>query len=212
MLKYIFKDTIVPKLIHRIDKDTSGLLLVAKDQQAAKKFSNYFKERKIIKTYLAIVSPCPKNDQGIIDLPIYKGGPKGHQKMIVDYNRGKKAITEYKILDKVSSRAGLMALYPKTGRTHQLRVHLEYLNSPIVGDKKYSGLSGVCSLDDSLLEHESISKIKWSNESIKNLQLHAYSIRMPSDELIEAEISDNFKKNLNFLGLIIPKNIHKLFI
>tara|TARA_B100001093_G_scaffold511617_1_gene579864 strand:- start:2229 stop:3233 length:1005 start_codon:yes stop_codon:yes gene_type:complete len=211
MLKCLYKDFIVPKLVHRIDKDTSGLLLVAKDQQSAKKFSNYFKERRIIKTYLAIVSPCPKIENGIIDLPIYKSGQKGHPKMIVDHNRGKKAITEYKVLDKVSSRAALIALYPKTGRTHQLRVHLEQINCPIVGDKKYSGLSSVYSSDRSSLEHASVSQIKWSHKTIKNLQLHAHSIRMPSNELIEAEVSDNFKKTLNFLGLIIPKNIHKIF-
>ena len=212
MLRCLFNEKNTPKLIHRIDKDTSGLLLVAKNQQTAMKFSKYFQKRKIIKTYLAIVSPCPKNENGTIDLPIYKGMLKGHQKMVVDYNRGKTAITEYKVLDKVSSRAALMALYPKTGRTHQLRVHLEYMNSPIVGDKKYSGLSGIYSSDCSLLEHESISQIKQSKEIIKNLQLHAYCIRMPSYELIEAEISDNFKKNLDFLGLIVPKNIHKIFI
>ncbi len=211
MLKYVFKDTIIPKLIHRIDKDTSGLLLVAKNQQAARKFSNYFKERKIIKTYLAIVSPCPKNDKGIIDLPIYKRGQKGQQKMVVDHNKGKRAVTEYKVLDKVSSRAALMALYPKTGRTHQLRVHLEYINSPIVGDKKYIGLSSLYSSDRNLLKHESVSQIKWSHESIKNLQLHAYSIRMPSNQLIEAKVSDSFKKNLHFLGLTIPKNINEIF-
>ena len=211
MLRCLFNENNTPKLIHRIDKDTSGLLLVAKNQQTAVKFSNLFQQRKIIKTYLAIVSPCPKNEKGIIDLPIYKAGLIGHQKMVVDYNRGKKAITEYKVLDKVSSRAALIALYPKTGRTHQLRVHLEHMNSPIVGDKKYSGLSDLYSSEQNLLEHESISQIKWSNESIKNLQLHAYSIRMPSNELIEAEVSYNFKKNLNFLGLKIPKNIHKIF-
>ena len=212
MLRCLFNENNTPKLIHRIDKDTSGLLLVAKNQQTAMKFSNYFKKRKIIKTYLAIVSPCPKNENGTIDLPIYKGMLKGHQKMVVDYNRGKTAITEYKVLDKVSSRAALMALYPKTGRTHQLRVHLEHIDSPIIGDKKYSGSSNLYSSDNSLPEHECISKIKWNHESITNLQLHAYCIRMPSYELIEAEISDNFKKNLDFLGLIVPKNIHKIFI
>ena len=108
--------------------------------------------RKIIKTYLAIVSPSPINEKGIINLPIYKGGFKGHQKMIVDPNRGKKAITEFKVLDKASSRAALLALYPKTGRTHQLRVHLEYINTPIVGDKKYTGSLKVYPLDHNLLE------------------------------------------------------------
>jgi 23S rRNA pseudouridine955/2504/2580 synthase len=132
--------------------------------------------------------------------------------MIVDHDKGKQAITEYKILDKVSSRVGLIALFPKTGRTHQLRVHLENINAPIVGDKKYNGLLGVYSSENDLSGHENISQIKWSDKDIKNLQLHAYSIRMPSNEVIEAELSENFKKNLKFLGLTLPKNINNLFI
>ncbi len=212
MLRHLFKDSNPTKLVHRIDKDTSGLLLVAKDQQTAITFSNYFKQRKIIKTYLAIVSPCPSTEMGVIDLPIYKTGIKDRKKMIVDHDKGKKAITEYKVLDKVSSRIALLALYPKTGRTHQLRVHLEYINTPIVGDKKYTGSLKVHSSDHKLLDHESISQIKWSHEGIKNLQLHAYSIRMPSNDLIEAEVSEDFKKNLKFLGLQLPKNIDKIFM
>ena len=211
MLRHLFKDSNPTKLVHRIDKDTSGLLLVAKDQKTAITFSNYFKQRKIIKTYLAIVSPCPSTEMGVIDLPIYKGGIKDRKKMIVDYDKGKKAITEYKVLDKVSSRIALLALYPKTGRTHQLRVHLEYINTPIVGDKKYTGSLKVYPLDHNLLENESISQIKWGDEGIKNLQLHAYSIRMPSNDVLEAEISEDFKKNLKFLGLQLPKNINKIF-
>ena len=70
MLRCLFNENNTPKLIHRIDKDTSGLLLVAKNQQTAMKFSKYFQKRKIIKTYLAIVSHCPKNEKGTIDLPI----------------------------------------------------------------------------------------------------------------------------------------------
>ncbi len=211
MLRHLFKDTNPTKLVHRIDKDTSGLLLVAKDQQTAKTFANYFKQRKIIKTYLAIVSPCPSTEMGVIDLPIIKGGINDQKKMIVDHDKGKKAITEYKVLDKVSTRIALMALYPKTGRTHQLRVHLEYINAPIVGDKKYNFSLNVFPSDHRLLEHESISQIKWSHKGIKNLQLHAFSIRMPSNDVIEAEISEDFKKNLKFLGLQLPKNLNKVF-
>ena len=212
MLRYLFRNVNQTKLVHRIDKDTSGLLLIAKDQKTAITFSNYFKQRKMIKTYLAIVSPCPKTEMGIIDLPIFKGGIKDRRKMIVDHDKGKKAITEYKVLDKVSSRIALIALYPRTGRTHQLRVHLDYINTPIVGDKKYTGSLNVHTSDHRLLEHESILQIKWSPEGIKNLQLHAYSIRMPSNDVIEAEVSEDFNKNLKFLGLQLPKNINKIFM
>ena len=212
MLKYIFKDQAIPKLVHRIDKDTSGLLLIANDQIIAKKLSFFFKEHKIIKTYLALVSPSPKIDSGFINLPILKKGEDGNQRMKVDYDKGKVSLTEYKVLDKVSSRVALVALSPKTGRTHQLRVHLEHINSPIVGDKKYKGLPGIHFSDSELKDHDSISQIKWSSEKNNNLQLHAYSLRLPNNELIEAELNDEFKNNINFLGLLLPKDISKIFL
>jgi len=211
MLKYIFKGKIIPKLIHRIDKDTSGLLLIAKDQMSAKNLSNFFKEHKIIKTYLAIVSPCPISKSGIIDKPLYKFGSNFKQKMIIDPKNGKIAVTQYKILDKLGSKVALMALYPKTGRTHQLRAHLEHINAPIVGDKKYKGHSVDCSLNKYLFGYENVSELRLNLHNIKNLQLHAYSIRMPSNEIIVADINENFKKNLKLLGLNIPKNINNIF-
>ena len=204
MLKCISTTNIAIKLVHRIDKYTSGLLLLAKDNKTAKKFISFFKDRKIIKTYLAIVSPCPNDDKGTIDLPLSKSGTKGYQRMSVDQNMGKRAITEYKVVDKVGSRVALVALYPKTGRTHQLRVHLEYINAPIVGDVKYRGLSEI--------RYKKISHIKWEPNNIKNLQLHAYSIRIPESETITAEVSEDFKQNLKFLGLKLPKILHSIFI
>ena len=212
MLKCISTDNISLKLVHRIDKDTSGLLLLAKDNKAAKKFTSFFKDRKIIKTYLAIVSPCPNDDIGTIDLPLLKSSTKNYQRMSVDQNIGKRAITEYKVVDKVGQRVALVALYPKTGRTHQLRVHLEYINAPIVGDNKYRGLSEVYMSSQNLPEHKKLSQIKWIPNNIKNLQLHAYSIRIPNNEIITAKVSEDFKQNLKFLGLKLPKNLHEIFI
>ena len=211
MLKCIFYDETAPKLVHRIDKDTSGLLLVAKNQKSAKKISNFFKEHKIIKTYLAIVSPCPKTNSGVIDAPILKKGVDGKQKMKVDYDNGKQSITHYKVLDKIGSRVAVIALYPKTGRTHQLRVHLEHINAPIVGDRKYTGLPGIYNLSEKLNDHDSITQIKWNSEDINNLQLHAYSIHMPDNEIFEAELNEDFKNNLKFLGLSLPNNINNIF-
>ena len=212
MLKCISIDNVSLKLVHRIDKDTSGLLLLAKEIKVAKKITSFFKDRKIIKTYLAIVSPCPNDDRGTIDLPLSKSGTKDYQRMSVDQNMGKRAITEYKVLDKVGSRVALVALFPKTGRTHQLRVHLEYINAPIVGDNKYRGLSEVYMPSQNLPEHKKLSQIKWMPNNIKNLQLHAYSIRIPESETITAEVSENFKQNLKFLGLKLPKKLHDIFI
>ena len=211
MLQYKFGKNKTPKLIHRIDKDTSGLLLVAKDQISAKKFANYFKERKILKVYLALVSPIPKIESGTINSSLIKSGIEGNQKMIIDNDNGKVAITEYKVLNDIGSRVGLIALYPKTGRTHQLRVHLESINAPIMGDRKYKGLSDVYSSALNLPGHKNVSNIKWKPDNIKNLQLHAFSITLPSGETIEAPLTDEFKRNLDFLGLNLPSNINHIF-
>lgn len=211
MLKHKFGSHKTPKLVHRIDKETSGLLLVAKDQTSAKKLSNYFKERKILKIYLALVSPAPKIRSGTINSPLIKAGDLENQKMVIDADKGKFSITEYKVLDIVGSQVGLLALYPKTGRTHQLRVHLESINAPIVGDRKYKGLSDVYSSIQDLPGHKNISSIKWKPDHIKNLQLHAYSITLPSGEIIEAPITDDLKKTLEFLGLNLPSNINNIF-
>ena len=211
MLQYKFGKNKTPKLIHRIDKDTSGLLLVAKDQISAKKFANYFKERKILKVYLALVSPVPKKEIGTITSSLIKSGIAGNQKMIIDDDNGKISITEYRVLNEVGSRVGLLALYPKTGRTHQLRVHLESINAPILGDRKYTGLSDVFSSGVNLPGHKNVSNIKWKPDNIKNLQLHAFSIKLPSGESIEAPLTDEFKKNLDFLGLTLPSNLNHIF-
>ena len=212
MLKCISSDNVTLKLVHRIDKDTSGLLMIAKDNKTAKKFTSFFRDRKIIKTYLAIVSPCPNDDMGIIDLPLSKSSTKDYQRMTVDQNMGKRAITEYKVIDKVGSRVALIALYPKTGRTHQLRVHLEYINAPIVGDNKYRGLSEVYMSSQNLPEHKKLSQVKWTPNNIKNLQLHAYSIKIAENETITAEVSEDFKQNLKFLGLKLPRKLNDIFI
>lgn len=211
MLQYNFGKNKTPKLIHRIDKDTSGLLLVAKDQISAKKFANYFKERKILKVYLALVSPVPKKESGTINSSLIKSVIEGNQKMIIDDDNGKISITEYKVLNEVGSRVGLLALYPKTGRTHQLRVHLESINAPILGDRKYTGLSDVFSSAVNLPGHKNVSNIKWKPDKIKNLQLHAFSITLPSGETIKAPLTDEFKRNLDFLGLNLPSNINHIF-
>ena len=145
-------------------------------------------------------------------MPLSKSGTKDYQRMSVDQNMGKRAITEYKVLDKVGSRVALVALFPKTGRTHQLRVHLEYINAPIVGDNKYRRLSEVYMSSQNLPEHKKLSQIKWIPNNIKNLQLHAYSIRIPESETITAEVSEDFKQNLKFLGLKLPKKLHDIFI
>lgn len=124
-----------PKLVHRLDKDTSGILLIAKNRQIADILLNKFKNKKINKTYLALIFGTPSKKSGEINLPLLKKYQGKNEKIYVDEN-GKEAITKYKIL---SSKGGisLVRLQPITGRTHQLRVHMKEIGHPILGDYKY---------------------------------------------------------------------------
>ncbi|HDL10080.1 MAG TPA: RluA family pseudouridine synthase [Candidatus Omnitrophica bacterium] len=136
-----------PGIVHRLDKDTSGILVVAKNNYVHLKLSKQFANREIIKKYLAVVEGRIETDVGKICQPIARGRLQ-RKKMKVDYSRGRWAETIYKVLatagkQKDMSIPGLhsfsfVLLYPKTGRTHQLRVHMRYIGHPIVGDAKYS--------------------------------------------------------------------------
>jgi 23S rRNA pseudouridine955/2504/2580 synthase len=136
-LKFGFDDK--PKLVHRIDKDTTGLLLLARKTSLATKLAGYFKDKKIDKTYWALVVGVPPEDEGKIDLPIMKRDiGAGKEKMVVD-EEGKRAITFFKVIDKIGNHMSLVELRPITGRTHQLRVHMAEMGTPILGDGKYGG-------------------------------------------------------------------------
>lgn len=126
-------------LVHRLDRDTSGVVILAKDPETQKMLRKQFQDRKTHKTYLAIVEGHPKHNHAIIDLPIARN-LKHPTTFLVDQN-GKPSQTEYKILN-TNDQYSLLELKPKTGRTHQLRVHLRYLGTPIVGDPVY-GSTGV---------------------------------------------------------------------
>jgi 23S rRNA pseudouridine955/2504/2580 synthase len=128
-----------PKLVHRLDKDTSGVLLLAKSAKAARRLGREFKMGKVRKTYWAVVVGVPALAAGIIENGLEKRAVAGGERVIVVSNRGRPARTRYKILDQSGSLATLLALYPETGRTHQLRVHCLGLGTPILGDGKYGG-------------------------------------------------------------------------
>lgn len=125
-------------LVHRLDKDTSGVLLIAKNRIYARKLTQLFRDGKIQKTYWAIVDG-KLNKSGVIRNFIGKSFVSGEERMsVVEENRGKSAVTEYRPINKVGYFT-LLELKPKTGRKHQLRVHCaEVLNAPILGDKKYN--------------------------------------------------------------------------
>jgi tRNA pseudouridine32 synthase/23S rRNA pseudouridine746 synthase len=127
-------------LVHRLDMQTSGIMLVAKNSEAYHHLQQQFEERTIKKKYLAIVEGVPQKEHGIIDLPL-SSDPLNRPYQIVDYEHGKRAITEYRVLSSSASGSGtLIALWPHTGRTHQLRMHCAHrdgLGCPIVGDELY---------------------------------------------------------------------------
>ncbi|HLS52825.1 MAG TPA: RluA family pseudouridine synthase [Tissierellaceae bacterium] len=129
-------DPIRPGIVHRLDKDTSGLLIVAKNNHAHNFLVNELKERKIIRQYLALVHGVIKKDKGIIDLPIGRD-PKNRKRMAVVYENSKNALTKFKVLKRFANYS-LVEAQLETGRTHQLRVHFAHIGHPIVADPVYS--------------------------------------------------------------------------
>lgn len=126
-------------MVHRLDMLTSGLILVAKTAEAYHHLQRQFEEHTIKKKYLALVEGTPEKEHGIIDLPLIYD-PVNRPRQVVDYERGKRAITEYRVLSTQSPCVTLLALWPHTGRTHQLRMHCAHpdgLGCPIVGDELY---------------------------------------------------------------------------
>ncbi len=129
-----------PRLVHRLDKDTSGVLLIARTASSAAYFSKRFSGRTARKVYWALVTGIPQIDQGEIDLPLAKQPGTGGEKMMVDETEhGQAARTRYRVIDRAGNRAAWVELQPLTGRTHQLRVHMAAIGHPIVGDGKYGG-------------------------------------------------------------------------
>jgi 23S rRNA pseudouridine955/2504/2580 synthase len=155
-----------PKLVHRLDRDTSGVLVLARSARAAKWLTAAFKAHETEKVYWAVTHGVPKPARGKIDIPLAKlPGPMG-EKMVEDDEGGKRAVTLYIVVDRAAGRAAWIALSPLTGRTHQLRAHCAALGTPIVGDGKYGGRSA-------FIEGPGIAK---------RLHLHARSIRLFTPE------------------------------
>lgn len=125
-----------PGIVHRLDKDTSGVLIIAKHVSAKRQLQQQFRQRRVQKTYLAAVTGRPQPAQARIDVPIARH-PKNPMKRGVRAD-GKPALTEYKTIG-TKSNSSLLELAPRTGRTHQIRVHMHYIGHPIIGDRLYGG-------------------------------------------------------------------------
>lgn len=172
-----------PKLVHRIDKDTSGLLVLARNRKYADLLTKAFREHQLKKTYLALVAGCPEKMSGTIKAPLEKNGERS------DVSKdGKEAVTEYKVIDNVGNTFALVEASPLTGRTHQIRAHMEYLGTPIAGDDKYFGEN----------------RKKFAVIADK-LHLHAYKIDLSviyNKKLeLKAKLPLHFKESLTAVGI-----------
>jgi 23S rRNA pseudouridine955/2504/2580 synthase len=152
-----------PRLVHRLDKDTSGVLLIARHAAAAAFFTRAFRDKTARKIYWGIVAGLPRPERGRIDLALAKGGASGRERVHADDQSGKSAVTYYRVMDHAGSSASWLALLPLTGRTHQLRAHCAALGTPILGDGKYGG--GAAQLPGGAAAHR--------------LHLHARSLEVP---------------------------------
>ncbi len=128
--------TVRPGIVHRLDKDTSGLIIVAKTNVAHARLARQFEKHTVIKRYVALVEGVIQFDQGLIDAEIGRHRKYHDQRSIVEEGEGKEASTLYQVIKRFK-KSTLVALFPQTGRTHQLRVHLKHLGHPILGDEKY---------------------------------------------------------------------------
>lgn len=178
-----------PRLVHRLDRDTSGVLVLGKSPQAAAKLAGAFAKRKAQKIYWAIVAGFPKPGDGVLDLPLAKRGV-GDREMMVPADpkdeRAETAETEFVTIARAGPRAAWMALWPHTGRTHQLRAHMLAMGHPILGDPKYNSEASVD-----------------LSEGLK-LQLHARRLVLPHPSrgtlMLEAPISPELKAGFERFG------------
>lgn len=172
-----------PKLVHRIDKDTSGVLVLARNRKYAEILTQAFRSHQVGKKYVLLCQGCPEPKQGLISAPLEKTGGK----MSV-CGTGKNAETKYQVIDAAGQKFALVVAEPLTGRTHQIRAHFEYAGYPLVGDPKYFGSARFTCVGLS-----------------KKLHLHAYEIDLssvfPKKTLVKAPLPDYFMDDIFSLGL-----------
>jgi 23S rRNA pseudouridine955/2504/2580 synthase len=182
-----------PRLVHRLDRDTTGVLLVAKHRDAAARLGRVFQTRSAAKTYWALVKGVPKPHQGKVEAPLVKAaGPDGdrvRKALPGEQEQAMHATTHYSVVDRVASKAAWVSLKPVTGRQHQLRAHMALIGHPIVGDNKYGG--------DKDMPAEQISP---------KLHLHARRLVLPHPYTggkidVTAPLPEHMQKSWELLGL-----------
>ena len=135
-----YYETCKPRLVHRLDRETTGVLILAKTLSMARWLTKAFKERTVQKIYWALVCGVPQKKEGVLTLSLSKKPDVAGEKVRIDKENGVRAITYYRVIEALGNRLAWLELMPKTGRTHQLRIHCaEGLKTPILGDGKYGG-------------------------------------------------------------------------
>jgi 23S rRNA pseudouridine955/2504/2580 synthase len=179
-----------PRLVHRLDRDTSGVLVLARHRAAAQALTAAFRGRGIRKLYLAVTVGCPRPRRGRIDLALGKAG--GRERMVPGAEDARGAATLYAVLGAAGSRAAVVALQPLTGRTHQLRAHLAAIGTPILGDGKYGGR-------DAFIAGAGLEK---------RLHLHARALTLPKPAggmlAVAAPLPPHLEAAFAALGLDLP--------
>lgn len=188
-----------PGIVHRLDRDTSGLLIVAKDDRVHKQLAAQFEGRTIRKEYLAIVKGEPSRDSDFIEKPIGPH-PTDREKMAIrpPEDGGKEAVTFYQVAERFRGYA-LVRCFPKTGRTHQIRIHLTHIGHPIVADKMYSGRSRLSIGDLRGMDHADADRTL-----IERQALHAFHLEFERPQTgerlsLEAPVPPDFNAALEAL-------------
>lgn len=182
-----------PRLVHRLDKDTSGVILLARTASAAAKLAGALKAREAHKLYWSLVMGVPEIRQGKINMPLSKLPGAAGEKMAADEDDGKNAVTLYNTIDTAGRRASWLAMAPLTGRTHQLRVHAALMGRPIVGDGKYGG-----------------AEAHLTGGVSRKLHLHARAIKLAHPDggmlQVKAPLPEHMQATWDFLGFEIDKS------
>ncbi len=180
-----------PRLVHRLDRETSGVLVLARTAKAATFLTGAFRERTAEKIYLALLAGVPPDEEGTIDVPLGVQRRGGREKVIADGPDGKTASTAYCVLQRTET-AALVECRPATGRKHQIRAHCAHLGCPVAGDGRYGGKAAFLS---SLPENQ-------------RLKLHAFRLTVPHPDggkkTFSAPVAAHIRASLDFLGLQCP--------